>query len=402
MQPLLVGRTLKIHPAVVLGSVALGGTLFGIIGAFLAVPAVAAVQVITRYIREQVESAAGQASDPTHRRSGGSRDRPRTAPAGLLRRAARRGRTRNRAGTASARWLSDPGAPPAPATGRAARRCPAGRSPTPPPAAPRPAAPGCPGTRVLARPVADLAGVPGEVDARPERSAGTAPAPRSSISPSFSATVASTSAAGRSDQVAASCRATGSAGPDGAPASWAAAAGRRPAAPWRRRSRRPNCPGPNPRGSGRSRARGAGRPPAPGRRRRRRGSRRRVVREPQSPRSRRAWRPRRRFRRRGRRRRSAGCPATVKAFQTAWPGAQMSTSDPRDDPDHGWSSTVVPTDGQALRVGGGRGDEPDVVAGGGHARSSRTATARWIAACRPLKPRPPRLMLITRQPACRA
>ena len=55
MQPILVGRTLKIHAAVVLTSVALGGTLFGIVGAFLAVPAVAAGQVITRYVREQLE-----------------------------------------------------------------------------------------------------------------------------------------------------------------------------------------------------------------------------------------------------------------------------------------------------------------------------------------------------------
>jgi predicted PurR-regulated permease PerM len=55
MQPMLVGRTLKIHPAVVLGAVALGGTLFGIVGAFLAVPAVAVVQVIARYVREQMD-----------------------------------------------------------------------------------------------------------------------------------------------------------------------------------------------------------------------------------------------------------------------------------------------------------------------------------------------------------
>lgn len=54
MQPLLVGRTMKIHPAVTLASVALGATLFGIVGAFLAVPAVAAAQVIARYTREQL------------------------------------------------------------------------------------------------------------------------------------------------------------------------------------------------------------------------------------------------------------------------------------------------------------------------------------------------------------
>ena len=40
LQPILVGRTMKIHAAVVIAAVALGGTLFGIIGAFLAVPAV--------------------------------------------------------------------------------------------------------------------------------------------------------------------------------------------------------------------------------------------------------------------------------------------------------------------------------------------------------------------------
>ena len=57
MQPILVGRTLKIHAAVVLTSVALGGTLFGIVGAFLAVPAVAVFQVIARYVREQLERA---------------------------------------------------------------------------------------------------------------------------------------------------------------------------------------------------------------------------------------------------------------------------------------------------------------------------------------------------------
>jgi predicted PurR-regulated permease PerM len=66
MQPILVGRTLKIHAAVVLTSVALGGTLFGIVGAFLAVPAVAVFQVIARYVREQLATdpqAAGPNSN---------------------------------------------------------------------------------------------------------------------------------------------------------------------------------------------------------------------------------------------------------------------------------------------------------------------------------------------------
>jgi predicted PurR-regulated permease PerM len=49
---------------VVLTSVALGGTLFGIIGAFLAVPAIAVFQVIARYVREQLgtDPAAAQAN----------------------------------------------------------------------------------------------------------------------------------------------------------------------------------------------------------------------------------------------------------------------------------------------------------------------------------------------------
>ncbi|WP_168796480.1 AI-2E family transporter [Arthrobacter echini] len=53
IQPLLVGRTLEIHPAVVLASVTAGGTLFGIVGAFLAVPTTAVVIVVLQYLREQ-------------------------------------------------------------------------------------------------------------------------------------------------------------------------------------------------------------------------------------------------------------------------------------------------------------------------------------------------------------
>ncbi|WP_247828369.1 AI-2E family transporter [Arthrobacter antioxidans] len=52
IQPLLVGRTLEIHPAVVLASVTVGGTLFGLIGAFLAVPTTAVAIVVLRYLRD--------------------------------------------------------------------------------------------------------------------------------------------------------------------------------------------------------------------------------------------------------------------------------------------------------------------------------------------------------------
>ncbi len=84
LQPLLVGRTMKIHAAVVIAAVALGGTLFGIIGAFLAVPAVAVVQVIAQYVRAQIGGAPpGEAQAGTSGESAASRDSASvTAPSG--------------------------------------------------------------------------------------------------------------------------------------------------------------------------------------------------------------------------------------------------------------------------------------------------------------------------------
>ncbi len=54
LQPILVGRTLDLHPAVVILAVTAGGTLSGIIGAFLAVPVVAVAAVAIRYARQQL------------------------------------------------------------------------------------------------------------------------------------------------------------------------------------------------------------------------------------------------------------------------------------------------------------------------------------------------------------
>jgi predicted PurR-regulated permease PerM len=51
LQPFLVGRTLSLHPVVVIGSVTVGGTVFGIVGAFLAVPVVAIITAVLRYVR---------------------------------------------------------------------------------------------------------------------------------------------------------------------------------------------------------------------------------------------------------------------------------------------------------------------------------------------------------------
>src|SRR5690606_962226 len=59
LSPWLQSKSMNLHAAVVLLSVALGGTLFGIIGAFLAVPTVAVVAVVLRYLNEQVAAAEG-------------------------------------------------------------------------------------------------------------------------------------------------------------------------------------------------------------------------------------------------------------------------------------------------------------------------------------------------------
>ena len=59
LQPILQSRAMNLHPVVVLLGVAAGGTLYGIIGAFLAVPVLAVVAVILRYIGEQIDLRTG-------------------------------------------------------------------------------------------------------------------------------------------------------------------------------------------------------------------------------------------------------------------------------------------------------------------------------------------------------
>ena len=60
LQPLLQSRAMDIHPVIVLLSVTLGGTLFGIIGAFLAVPVAAVLAVILRYMGDLTDLATGE------------------------------------------------------------------------------------------------------------------------------------------------------------------------------------------------------------------------------------------------------------------------------------------------------------------------------------------------------
>jgi putative heme transporter len=61
LQPVLVGRALDLHAAVVILAVTAGASLFGIIGAFLAVPVVAVITTVVRYARIQMR-AAGEAT----------------------------------------------------------------------------------------------------------------------------------------------------------------------------------------------------------------------------------------------------------------------------------------------------------------------------------------------------
>ena len=57
LSPYLQGKNMNLHAAVVLLSVTAGGTLFGVTGAFLAVPVAASVAEILRYINEQIDDS---------------------------------------------------------------------------------------------------------------------------------------------------------------------------------------------------------------------------------------------------------------------------------------------------------------------------------------------------------
>lgn len=64
LQPWLQSKSMNLHAVIVLLSVTLGATVFGIIGAFLAVPVAAAAGVILRYYFEQVSLQAGEDPPP--------------------------------------------------------------------------------------------------------------------------------------------------------------------------------------------------------------------------------------------------------------------------------------------------------------------------------------------------
>jgi predicted PurR-regulated permease PerM len=62
VQPLVVGKTLELHPVAILLAVTAGAVIWGVIGAFVAVPLVAVVARSASYLRSRPR---GQARSPT-------------------------------------------------------------------------------------------------------------------------------------------------------------------------------------------------------------------------------------------------------------------------------------------------------------------------------------------------
>lgn len=60
LQPVLQSRAMDVHPVIILLAVTLGGTLFGIIGAFLAVPVAAMIAVAMRYMGDLTDLSTGE------------------------------------------------------------------------------------------------------------------------------------------------------------------------------------------------------------------------------------------------------------------------------------------------------------------------------------------------------
>jgi predicted PurR-regulated permease PerM len=63
LQPILQGRGLNLHAAVVILAVTLGGSLYGILGTFLGVPVAALIAVVYRYLRDQLDGRSPEIAD---------------------------------------------------------------------------------------------------------------------------------------------------------------------------------------------------------------------------------------------------------------------------------------------------------------------------------------------------
>lgn len=64
LSPWLQGRSMNLHAAVVLLAVLAGGSLFGVTGAFLAVPVTASAATVLRYVNEQIDLAVSPDAPP--------------------------------------------------------------------------------------------------------------------------------------------------------------------------------------------------------------------------------------------------------------------------------------------------------------------------------------------------
>jgi len=64
LSPWLQGRIMNLHAAIILLSVTAGSTLFGITGAFLAVPVVAALAEVMRYLDDETTAATAPGAEP--------------------------------------------------------------------------------------------------------------------------------------------------------------------------------------------------------------------------------------------------------------------------------------------------------------------------------------------------
>jgi predicted PurR-regulated permease PerM len=63
LQPILQGRGLNLHAAVVILAVTAGSQLFGITGAFLAVPVAALIAVVYRYVRDELDDKSPEVQE---------------------------------------------------------------------------------------------------------------------------------------------------------------------------------------------------------------------------------------------------------------------------------------------------------------------------------------------------
>ena len=63
LQPIIQGRGLNLHAAVVILAVTAGGSLYGILGTFLGVPVAAIIAVVYRYVRDELDGRTPEVAD---------------------------------------------------------------------------------------------------------------------------------------------------------------------------------------------------------------------------------------------------------------------------------------------------------------------------------------------------